>query len=305
MSTAVFDYYQLNNIFNSETVPGAVHLQNNFTAGFYRRYLFEKVISVYKWTLPKWWNKDYFLYVLYSMGYIGIINTDKYGIIPQFGTISGYNVFYAPSNFLVSNPLLPTKSYKIGEETELIKLQGNYGGIVDLVNFYAGKLALVAESIDANLINSKAAAVFFAKNKGAADSLKKMYDQIASGNPAVVVDKELLDETGKPNWIFFQNNLKQNYIVSDLLADMRKLENQFCTDVGLPNTNTEKKERLTDDEVNSNNVETQSRAELWLERLKEGCEAVNAMFPGIDISVEWRIKPDESDNVNSGSVQLG
>ena len=305
MSTAIFDYYQLNNIFNSETVPGAVHLQNNFTAGFYRRYLFEKVISVYKWTLPKWWNKDYFLYVLYSMGYIGVINTDKYGIIPQFGTISGYNVFYAPSNFLVSNPLLPTKSYKIGEETELIKLQGNYSGIVDLVNFYAGKLALVAESIDANLINSKAAAVFFAKNKGAADSLKKMYDQIASGNPAVVVDKELLDETGKPNWIFFQNNLKQNYIVSDLLADMRKLENQFCTDVGLPNTNTEKKERLTDDEVNSNNVETQSRAELWLERLKEGCEAVNAMFPGIDISVDWRIKPDESNNVNSGSVQLG
>lgn len=305
MSTAVFDYYQLNNIFNSETVPGAVHLQNNFTAGFYRRYLFEKVISVYKWTLPKWWNKDYFLYVLYSMGYIGVINTDKYGIIPQFGTISGYNVFYAPSNFLVSNPLLPTKSYKIGEETELIKLQGNYGGIVDLVNFYAGKLALVAESIDANLINSKAAAVFFAKNKGAADSLKKMYDQIASGNPAVVVDKELLDETGKPNWIFFQNNLKQNYIVSDLLADMRKLENQFCTDVGLPNTNTEKKERLTDDEVNSNNVETQSRAELWLERLKEGCDAVNAMFPGIDISVDWRIKPDESNNVNSGAVQLG
>ena len=305
MSTAVFDYYQLNNIFNSETVPGAVHLQNNFTAAFYRRYLFEKVISVYKWTLPKWWNKDYFLYVLYSMGYIGVINTDKYGIIPQFGTISGYNVFYAPSNFLVSNPLLPTKSYKIGEETELIKLQGNYSGVVDLVNFYAGKLALIAESIDANLINSKAAAIFFAKNKGAADSLKKLYDQIASGNPAVVVDKELLDETGKPNWIFFQNNLKQNYIVSDLLADMRKLENQFCTDVGLPNTNTEKKERLTDDEVNSNNVETQSRAELWLERLKEGCDAVNAMFPGIDISVEWRIKPDESNNVNSGAVQLG
>ena len=130
MSTAVFDYYQLNNIFNSETVPGAVHLQNNFTAGFYRRYLFEKVISVYKWTLPKWWNKDYFLYVLYSMGYIGVINTDKYGIIPQFGTISGYNVFYAPSNFLVSNPLLPTKSYKIGEETEPVR-RGRCAGIVD------------------------------------------------------------------------------------------------------------------------------------------------------------------------------
>lgn len=299
-----FDYYQTNNIINSVQVPSTIHLQNNLTAAYFRRYLLEKAISVFKWKLPKDWNKDYFLYVLYAMGYIGVINTDKYGIIPQWGTVSGYNLYYAPADFMLSNPLIGTKKYTIGKDCELIKLQGNYNGIMDLVSYYAGKLALMAEAIDVNLVNSKQSVVFFAKNKTAAASLKKMYDEISSGNPASVIDKELIDENGNPTWLFFQQNLKQNYIVSDMLADMRKIENQFCTDLGLPNSNTEKKERLTDDEVNSNNIETYSRAELWLERLREGCSRVNEMF-GIDISVEWRNKPDESDNVNSGAIQLG
>lgn len=299
-----FDYYQTNNIINSLKVPTTVHVQNNATATYFRRYLLEKAISVFKWDLPKEWNKDYFLYVLYTMGYIAVIDTEKYGVIPQFGTVSGYNLYYAPADFMLSNPLIGTKKYTIGKDCELIKLQGNYNGIMDLVAFYAGKLALLSEAIDANLINSKSSVVFFAKNKTAAASLKKMYDEISSGNPASVIDKELLDENGNPTWIFFQQNLKQNYLVSDMLADMRKIENQFCTDLGLPNSNTEKKERLTDDEVNSNNTETISRADLWLERLKECCTKVNNMF-SLDISVDWRFNPNESNNVNSSPVQLG
>lgn len=299
-----FDYYQTNNIINSLQVPTTVHVQNNATAAYFRRYLLEKAISVFKWELPKEWNKDYFLYVLYAMGYIAVIDTEKYGVIPQFGTVSGYNLYYAPADFMLSNPLIGTKKYTIGKDCELIKLQGNYNGIMDLVAYYAGKLALLSEAIDANLINSKSSVVFFAKNKTAAASLKKMYDEISSGNPASVIDKELLDENGNPTWIFFQQNLKQNYLVSDMLADMRKIENQFCTDLGLPNSNTEKKERLTDDEVNSNNTETVSRADLWLERLQECCTKVNNMFD-INISVDWRYKPDEGNNVNSSPVQLG
>ena len=299
-----FDYYQTNNIINSLQVPTTVHVQNNATAAYFRRYLLEKAISVFEWDLPKEWNKDYFLYVLYAMGYIAVIDTEKYGVIPQFGTVSGYNLYYAPADFMLSNPLIGTKKYTIGKDCELIKLQGNYNGIMDLVSYYAGKLALLSEAIDANLINSKSSVVFFAKNKTAAASLKKMYDEISSGNPASVIDKELLDENGNPTWIFFQQNLRQNYLVSDMLADMRKIENQFCTDLGLPNSNTEKKERLTDDEVNSNNTETVCRADLWLERLQECCTKVNNMFD-INISVDWRYKPDEGYNVNSSPVQLG
>ena len=124
-----------------------------------------------------------------------------------------------------------------------------------------------------------------------------MYDQISSGNPAVVIGKELFDDTGKPTWTPFQANIKNEYIVDMILSDMRKIEAMFDTDVGIPNANTDKKERLVTDEVNANNVETATRCELWLESLQESCRETNAMF-GTSISVDWRVDPktDIADN---------
>lgn len=301
----MFDYYQISNILESIKVPGAVKLHTNATAAYFARYLTEKAISVFKWDdIPKTWDKDYFLYVLYIMGYVGIINTPEFGVIPQWGTLNGFNVFYAPRKFMVSNPLLKTRDYLIHEECELFKLQGNYMGIFDLVSYYSGKMALAAEAVDMNLINSKSSKIFFAGNKAASESFKKIYDQIAAGNPAVVADKTLLNDEGEIACEWFSENLKQSYIVSDLLIDLRKLENEFCTDLGIPNTNTDKRERLTDDEVNANNVETSTRAELWLERLKDCAERVNSMF-SLNISVDWRVKPNDGNSVTMGPVSDG
>ena len=71
---------------------------------------------------------------------------------------------------------------------------------------------------------------------------------------------------------------------------MRKIEAMFDTDVGIPNANTDKKERLVTDEVNANNVETATRCELWLEQLKKAGQDTNDMF-GINLSVDWRVDP--------------
>ena len=68
---------------------------------------------------------------------------------------------------------------------------------------------------------------------------------------------------------------------------MRKIEAQFDTDIGIPNANTDKKERLITDEVNSNNVETQALLDLWTESLTDGAEEANRMF-GLDIGFSKR-----------------
>ena len=41
------------------------------------------------------------------------------------------------------------------------------------------------------------------------------------------------------------------------------------------------------DEVNANNVDTQSRVNLWLETMKRDIDKVNAMF-GLNIDVKYR-----------------
>lgn len=287
-------FYDYQNAIISQTTPNTVHVKNVGLTRFFQRYLLQKAISVFKWKMPSMWSRDYFLYTLYCWGFIAIVNTDKFGVIPQGCGLKGYNVFYQPRSVIIQNPLInQTLEPEIGRNCVLLKLQPDFCGIMDLVSFYAQEMALASEAVDVNLLNSKLSYVFTASNKNAAESLKKLYDRIASGEPAVVVDKALYNDDGTVCWEAFQQNVGQNYIVSDLLSDLRKIEAEFDTKVGIPNANTDKKERLISNEVNANNVETRNLPELWLESLRQGCEEARKMF-GIDLSVDWRNDPKQA-----------
>ena len=287
-------FYDYQNAIISQTTPNTVHVKNVGLTRFFQRYLLQKAISVFKWEMPSTWSRDYFLYTLYCWGFVAIINTDKFGVIPQGCGLKGYNVFYQPRSVIIQNPLIShTLEPEIGKNCVLLKLQPDFCGIMDLVSFYAQEMALASEAVDVNLLNSKLSYVFTASNKNAAESLKKLYDRIASGEPAVVVDKALYNDDGTVCWEAFQQNVGQNYIVSDLLSDLRKIEAEFDTKVGIPNANTDKKERLISDEVNANNVETRNLPGLWLESLRQGCEEARKMF-GIDLSLDWRNQPEQS-----------
>lgn len=276
----------------SQHSPSTVHTKNTELQRFFARYLLQKAMSVFKWDLPETWDRDYFLYVLYGIGYIAVLNTDKYGVIPQQCGLEGYNIFYQPKRALVTNPLLRgLRQLEIGTQCTLIKLQPDYGSVMDLVGFYADMMALTAETAGVNLVNSRLSYVFFGKNKNTAESQKKLFDRVASGEPATFVDTALYDvQSGNPSWIPFQQNVGQNYIAGDALADLRKWEMMFDTDIGIPNANTDKKERLISDEVNANNVEVTSKADLWLDQLQKSFAQTSKMF-GIKLGVEWRNKP--------------
>ena len=255
----------------------------------YSRYLLQKAISVFTWKLPDTWSRSYFLYVLYCFGRLAIINTDKFGVIPQACGLMGYNIFYQPTNAIITNPLLTgIRDPKIDVECVVLKLQPDYGGIMDLVNTYANMLAECTLAAGVNVVNSKTAFGFFTDKKSVAETVKKAYDAAVNGQPLVVADKQLLNPTdGKAGLESFFRDVKASYILSDLLADMRKIEAMFDTDIGIPNANTDKRERLITDEVNANNVETYSKCALWLESLQEEIAKANRMF-SLDLSVEWR-----------------
>lgn len=298
---ADYDYI---NVFNSTFSPSTIHVKNTDLQRFFRRYLFQKAISVFKWTLPKTWNRDYFLYVLYEWGFIGVVETDRYGVICQAGAPYGYDIYYQPTNLIISNPLLKGELQpRIGTECTVFKLQPDWGGINDLINYYADMLALCAETAGVNLLNSHLSFVFPAKNKTQAESYKKLFDRVAGGEPGVVIDASLYSDDGSQTWQPFQQNIGQNYIVADVLSDMRKIMAQFDTEIGIPNANTDKRERLVTDEVNANNVETTTRCELWLDSLKKCAEDTNSMFD-TDITVDWRHDPGEVKTDEQGSNTL-
>lgn len=302
-------YYNYINAETSQVTPSTVHVKDSGLCRYFTKYLLQKAMSVFEWDLPGTWNKDYFLYVLYCWGYVAVVNTDKFGVIPQGCGLKGYDVFYAPTHAVIANPLLSgILEPRIGTQCELLKLQPDFSGILDLVGHYAEQMALASQSVSVNLLNSKLSYVFTAKTKALAESLKKMYDQIASGEPAVVIDSRLKNAAdGEETWKAFEQNVGGNYIVTNLLADLRKIEAMFDTEIGIPNANTDKRERLTQDEVNANNVETYSKCSMWLENLQEDCQKVNRMF-GLSISVDWRDipmmggEPDASNVEPAGAV---
>lgn len=303
---APYDYI---NVYNSQYKPSTIHVKDTGLSYFFQRYLIQKIISVFKFDgIPAHWSLDYFLYTLFIFGYVCVFNTDAFGVIPQHCTLSGYDVFYRPTTCHIANPVIKnTLSLRIGRSCELIKMQPDWCGAWDIVSYYADLMALTSESIAVNLINSKFAYVFAAANKSGAESLKKLYDQIASGNPAAFADKNLFNDDGSPAWELFTQDLRQNYIAGDLLEDLAKIDSRFNTDVGIPNVNIAKNSGVSDKEVMSNNIDTKSKCDLWLETMRDGVKRVNDMF-GLDISVSFRFDErsltdgNRSKALNNGAI---
>lgn len=279
------------NLYNADFSPSTVHCKNTYLQRYFRKYLLQKAISVFKWKLPEEWDEDYFKYILYGIGYIAVLETRSFGVICQGGALGGYNLYYKPSYIMITNPLLKeTITANINIDCAIIKLQPDYSSIMDIVGYYADQLALAAEALGLNMVNVKSGVVFGAKDKTQAQSYKKMFDKMQDGDPAVFIDKQLLDDAGKPNWYPFVQNMKEQYIADSILSDMRKIEAMFDTDIGIPNANTDKKERLVTDEINANNVETATRCELWLDSIRKGIDRANEMF-NLSLSVDWRVNP--------------
>lgn len=281
--------YDFKNLYNASINPSTIHTQNTGLFYYYGDYLLKKLISVIDFKgLPETWATNYFKYILFGCGYIAIFKTKKYGVIPQHCSLSDtMTLFYQPKRVLVANPVIKETELEIGKDCELIKLQPDYSGVMDIVSLYADMLAVSAETMGTNLINSKLSYVYFAKNKADAESFKKAFDQISGGAAMTIVDKDMQSEDGRKEWSFFTQNIGQNYIVDKILDNMKTIEDQFNTKVGIPNANTQKRERLISSEVEANDVDTKALVNIWLDTLNNDIIKVNKRF-NLNISASYR-----------------
>lgn len=280
--------YEMINLFNSSYSPSTLHTKNTQMFAFFKKYLLEKVMSVFEFELPEMWDKNYFLYSLFLNGYLAIVNTDKFGVICQHCGLRGYNIYYNPTHAIIVNPLLTgILEPKIGTQCSIIRLQPNYSGVSDIVNYYADNMAMTAETCEMNIMNSKLSFLFAVRGKSQAESMKKILDQVMRGELGVFYDEKLKMGNDNIPLDFFNNDLKKNFIAPELQDTLRRWEEMFCNEVGIPNIRSDKKERMIVDEVNSNNIECFTKAELWLETLKEGVEQTNKMF-NLDLGVKLR-----------------
>lgn len=282
----------------SKLAPSQVHVHNTWLYQYFQRHLIQKATSVFKWNLPKWWNKSLFLYCLYCDGHVAIVNTDRFGVLPQPCSLGGRGVQYEPTYAVIANPLIKgIKRPRIGTQCAIIRIMPDYGGIGDIINYYAREMAVTTETYELNVLNSKLSYVFGVSKEGGnrkavAEGLKKVFDAISSGEPAAFADSNLIDHNGKPTWQLFSQDVGRNFIAPQLQETLRKLECEFAAKVGIPaDLSQNKKERTITGEVEANNVETAVAPEQWLELARDGVEDANRLF-GLGISVDWRYQPN-------------
>lgn len=287
-SPIMFDQEMLLDHFNIQ--PSVVKSRANAGVEFYKRLLYTKIYSTLEFTLPEDWKKNYFRFWLFHCGSIGVIYTNEFGWVCQPYSILELDLYYNPRIIQVYNQFIKTpKIGAIGVNAGIIKCMDDFFGLDDVVTRYATDLAQCDRSIEVNLMNSNVTAFFKAKNKKDADAIKEAYAKATTGEPFVVINKEVMDDEAIETLL---PNMKNNFLVNDLLQARRGILNAFLTEVGIRNANYDKKERLNSQEVNENNDETSAIITVIYDNIKQSMEEVNAVS-GLNLDVQLHYDYDE------------
>lgn len=277
---------------------------DSLTLRYFQRDLLHRITYFLDWqNIPETWDVPYLNFSLAWSGYCGVMETDRFGVIPQWGTLSGWGIYCQPDKLSVCNKWFNEPLMIIGEECELLRMTPDYMGIWDIINYFAVKLALVSRDFDMSAVNSTVSYAIAAKNKAAAATIKALYDHMQRGEPLVVADaKQLLPNDGENQqpWQLFERNVKDGLILQECQEAIRQLYNSFDTVVGIPYASTAKKERTLTIEAEATAGETQSRIQCYIDNLSRSCDRVNNMF-GLNIGIKMR--GGESNAVSSNNAE--
>lgn len=299
------NYDQINNI-EGHLQPSMLKYCNSVTYAYWQRSLFQRAISTIDFKNLPWKasERDFFYWCLFAYGYIGVFDTDEFGLSFQPGALYGFDLYYQPVELIVANPKL-NRRFKIHQETELVKLCPDYRGIWDIICYYSMLLSALDSGINMSIINNKFAYLMGAKNKAAAETLKKIFDKIAAGEPAVVFDSSLLPndpQSKEAPWSFLERtNIKQSYLTTDQLMDRSTLLSAFDAEIGIRSLPYNKKERLVTAEAQSREQDSTARLMVWKATLDSSLELVNGMF---GTNIEAVITYEGGEDLGTGKDNL-
>lgn len=268
------DFYSIN--------PKSVQGTRNLSYQHYRRILYQLIYSRFEFVnIPKNWDIDYIRDVLFQEGIMSICQTEL-GVLALRGGYYGVNVYEKPTHMTIANPVLGTLTKMIGVDCEPLYFEfinNGYMSFEPIVKRYALLLAQIDCSLNVSLMNSRVAHMFVGSSKNDLKSIQKAYDKVSNGEPSIFMLKSDngFDIESKP----YFNNVKNSYIGNDILITKQTILNEFCTEIGIENANTQKRERLVTDEVNSNNELTYARVNMYIDSINACFERAREIFPEI------------------------
>ncbi len=269
---------------------------------YWERQLFRELMTVLDFEVPKTWDKDYFLWVLFRCGYVALIKDPTDGVIPQYATLSRRGKFYQPTRATISNELIQRKRYTIGVDCAIIKLTPDYEGVWDIVHYYAETLGLISQSLRMAIVNTRVTDVTVAANRSTYETLKTIYEMTDEGTPTFVIPGTYAQSSNNPDyvpWKKIENNVGRNFLVDKYQAAIEDCLNEFRRRVGIP-VMSDKKERQVENEVNTAIATALTSSDVWYDCLTRSIEIGAIIFP----EIKNDLKVSKNQEVTNNAPQM-
>lgn len=166
-----------------------------------------------------------------------------------------------------------------------------------IVMHYVNRITNIARAQDIN-VNTLKTPYVMSGDKKDVEEFKKIYEMVENNLPAAIARRSINDNID----IF---NTKATSFLSELTDYQRFVVNELLTAIGVNNSSIDRKERVSNLEVESNNEVVKLASESFLTFRQEAAKDISKLT-GYDVSVDYRIKEEylgsEYGNTNGTSV---
>lgn len=276
----------MNNNYNLLSYKSIANQLNNrtYTDYFYRLMLIAR--SLFKWEglpngIDEKWIEKYLFYegtcVFYKDPNLGFMVT-KWS---TQGTLNAYDEPttikpYATNTMELNNGELLDNN----ENCVIIRNNDDMIPTFPTIQLYSADLTNIKRTIDTNISVQKTPTVVTCTDKQKL-TFKQAIKQRDENEPVIYGDKNI--DINSINVL----NTSAPIVFDKLQIQKNNIWNECMTFLGINNANTDKRERLVDDEVQANNQLIKANEDVMLKAREKACELINNMF-GLNISVKRR-----------------
>lgn len=237
-------------------------------------------LNCYKWEgLPDTIDERFLELTLFERGYSLYFNDSEIGNLSLPCVLTGkrdYNDIPTQRKGYANNGYTNFKSNK-----NSVIIYNNYLRIPteQIIMLHAKKLYEIDRSLSVN-VNAQKTPILILCSEQQKLTLENIYEQYEGNEPVIFGDKNLDLESIK------SINTTAPYIVDKLQIARNQEWNNALTDLGIENSNQDKKERLVAGEVGVNYGNIEAQRNVFLMPRQKACEQINKMF-GTNITVKF------------------
>lgn len=284
---------------------GAADNMKTLIHQMYERVLTELSLNRFKWTnLPDSVDERYLEKTLMQKGKILWFwwedphqRVQGRHLVQPFADIGTPNHYGNPTQFRVHNHGGIYGTYTKHEATPIY---GNYLRTPDhdIMRVYAQRLTELDVTIDVNTINMRHPRIIVMSDQSRL-TMDNIDQQYQAGVPVIKVS------ANDPTQAYATLDLGAHHeTIPGLLASKGKTWNDALMMLGVPTVNQDKKERMITDEAETGKDQSEVIRNIALNSRKQACERINAIWPELDVDVQWRAHDEMKELLSSFETMM-